>query len=66
MISEDSAKDHQLVLPPRQRGPYAGKFRNVEITSNHYEVALKDIKKIAIFNMKISPQIQSNNATLRQ
>ncbi len=54
------------MLPPRQRGPYANKFRNVEITSNHFEATLNNISKIVIFSLNVDPPIQADNKSLRE
>ena len=49
------------LLPTRPRGAYANKFRNVDIASNHYEVTLKDIPKIVVFDYTISPKVELAN-----
>ena len=50
-----------MSLPPRQRGNYSQKFKKVEIFSNHFETDLNDIKKIVVFDFKITPRVEGNN-----
>lgn len=44
-------------LPERSRGPYANKFRKVDIVSNHFEATLKGIEKIVVFSLKVEPKL---------
>ena len=53
-------------LPPRPRGMYSrDKFRNVEITTNFYPVAIKEIERIHIFKVKITPHIMLDDRVAR-
>ena len=38
-------------LPPRVRGDHFKTFQDSRIKTNHYEVTLKEIKKIVIFKV---------------
>ena len=49
------------LLPTRAKGPYANKFRQTDIVSNHYEATLKGIQQIVVFDYAITPRVELSN-----
>jgi hypothetical protein len=56
-----------LSLPERNRGKHTQKFKVLSITTNHFQVSVKEnLKQIFIFSVKFDPRIPSDNTKLRR
>ena len=60
-------KEHSLIqLPPRNKGTMSSKFKSIGITTNHYFVNSKVLKKIYIYRVRFTPMIPQDNTKLRK
>jgi|JI6StandDraft_1071083.scaffolds.fasta_scaffold22529_2 hypothetical protein len=60
--------EHQgrIALPARPKGSHSEKFKNVQLTSNHYKVNFRGARNIYIISAKFEPLISDDNRQLRK
>ena len=55
----------EISLPKRPKGNYEKNFRNLEITSNHFRVKVKNLNSVYLYKVDFSPKLEENDRLKR-